>query len=181
MGYSFWLAARVLLYAPSHRQDSTYHVLCYTSHGALAGTRHSSMGPPHEGSIWRPIVPWANTLTMELHLTPHQTYGYVKMDNNGENPLLPLHVLLISVSSKVIFYMHHLTDRTSHITVYDTPVMEHWLELEIGHWVQSLQWVKSIKEPLLSIGKSSLCGSSGLPFSLSEWSLTICLTPYNRK
>ena len=25
MGYSFWLAARVLLYAPSHRQDSTYH------------------------------------------------------------------------------------------------------------------------------------------------------------
>ena len=27
MGYSFWLAARVLLYAPSHRQDSTYHGL----------------------------------------------------------------------------------------------------------------------------------------------------------
>ena len=25
MGYSFQLAARVLLYAPSHRQDSTYH------------------------------------------------------------------------------------------------------------------------------------------------------------
>ena len=25
MGYSFRLAARVLLYAPSHRQDSTYH------------------------------------------------------------------------------------------------------------------------------------------------------------
>ena len=38
-----------------------------------------------------------------------------------------------------------------------------------------------IKEPLLLIGKSSLCGSSGFPFSLSEWSLTICLTPYNRK
>ena len=31
MGYSFRLAARVLLYAPSHRQDSTYHGLCYTS------------------------------------------------------------------------------------------------------------------------------------------------------
>ena len=38
-----------------------------------------------------------------------------------------------------------------------------------------------IKEPLLLIGKSSLCGGSGFPFSLSEWSLTICLTPYNRK
>ena len=38
-----------------------------------------------------------------------------------------------------------------------------------------------IKEPLLLIDKSSLCGSSGFPFSLSEWSLTICLTPYNRR
>ena len=56
IGYSFRLAARVLLYAPSHRQNSTYHGLCYTSHGALAGTRNSSMGPPHEGSIRRPIA-----------------------------------------------------------------------------------------------------------------------------
>ena len=36
IGYSFRLAARVLLYAPSHRQDSTYHGLCYTSCGTLA-------------------------------------------------------------------------------------------------------------------------------------------------
>ena len=57
IGYSFRLTARVLLYAPSHRQDSTYHGLCYTSHGSLAGTRNSSMGPPHEGSIRRPIAP----------------------------------------------------------------------------------------------------------------------------
>ena len=53
------LTARVLLYAPSHRQDSTYNGLCYTSRGALAGagTRNSSVGPPHEGSIRRPIAP----------------------------------------------------------------------------------------------------------------------------
>ena len=38
IGYSYRLAARVLLYAPSHRQDNTYHGLCYTSRGALAGT-----------------------------------------------------------------------------------------------------------------------------------------------
>ena len=43
IGYSFRLPTRVLLYAPSHRQDSTYHGLC---HGALAGTRNSPMGPP---------------------------------------------------------------------------------------------------------------------------------------
>ena len=42
MGYSFRLASRVLLYAPSLRQDSTYHSLCYTSRGALFGTRNSS-------------------------------------------------------------------------------------------------------------------------------------------
>ena len=39
MGYSF-------RYASSHRQDNTYHGLCYTSRGELAGTRNSSMGPP---------------------------------------------------------------------------------------------------------------------------------------
>ena len=58
IGYSYRLTARVLLYAPSHRQDNTYHGLCYTSCGALAGTRNSSMGPPHEGSIRRPIAPY---------------------------------------------------------------------------------------------------------------------------
>ena len=39
------------------RQDNTYHGICYTSCGALAGMRNSSMGPPHEGSIRRPIAP----------------------------------------------------------------------------------------------------------------------------
>ena len=38
-----------------------------------------------------------------------------------------------------------------------------------------------IKEPLLLIGKSNLCGGSGFALSLSELSLTICLTPYNSK
>ena len=70
IGYSYRLTARVLLYAPSHRQDNTYQSLCYTSSGALAGTRNSSMGPPHEGSIRQPIAPWANALTTELHLAP---------------------------------------------------------------------------------------------------------------
>ena len=39
-----------------------------------------------------------------------------------------------------------------------------------------------IKEPLLLIEKSNPCGGSGFPLSLlSEWSFTICVTPYNRK
>ena len=47
IGYSLRLTARVLLYAPSHRQDSTYHGLCYTSRGALAGTRTSHQEDCH--------------------------------------------------------------------------------------------------------------------------------------
>ena len=38
-----------------------------------------------------------------------------------------------------------------------------------------------IREPLLLFGKSSPCGGSEFLLSLSEWSFTICLTPYNRK
>ena len=78
IGYSFRLTARVLLYAPSHRQDSTYQGLCYTSRGALAGMRNSPVGSPHEGSIQRPIAPWANALTTEPHLAP---YGITSHEN----------------------------------------------------------------------------------------------------
>ena len=44
MGYSFQLAARDHVYAPSNRQDSTYHGCYYTNRRALAGTRNSSVG-----------------------------------------------------------------------------------------------------------------------------------------
>ena len=44
IGYSFRLAERVLLYASFHRQDNTYHGLCYISHGALAGTTRCMKG-----------------------------------------------------------------------------------------------------------------------------------------
>ena len=66
-------SARVLLYAPSHRQDSTYHGLCYTSRGALAGsftkasllirTRLIGHLPTQSrlggGDVWRPLSPIA--------------------------------------------------------------------------------------------------------------------------
>ena len=85
MGYSFRLAASVLLYAPSHRQDNTYHGLCYTSRGALVGTRNSSVGPPHEESIRRPIAPCANALTTELHLAPPYVRRQITVDKMCEH------------------------------------------------------------------------------------------------
>ena len=85
-----------------------------------------------------------------------------------------------------------------------SPVVVRWVVGSILHWVDPLSYFSfqpvlydwcnkgrgmcypvcemvHIKEPLLLIDKSSLCGGSGFPFSLSEWSLTICLTPYNRR
>ena len=65
MGYSFRLAARVLLYAPSHRQDSTYQsvtpVMVHWLEREIAQWVHQ------EGLIRRPIAPWANAVTTELH------------------------------------------------------------------------------------------------------------------
>ena len=72
IGYSYRLTARVLLYAPSHSQDNTYHGLCYTSRGALAGTRNSSMGPLHEGSIRRPTAPRANVIPLSYVPLPFE-------------------------------------------------------------------------------------------------------------
>ena len=60
------------------------------------------------------------------------------------------------------------------------PVLHDWCNKGRG-MCYSVCGMVHIKEPLLLIDKSSLCGDSGFPFSLSEWSLTICLTPYNRR
>ena len=60
------------------------------------------------------------------------------------------------------------------------PVLHDWCNKGCG-MCYPVCGVVHIKEPLLLIRKSSLCGGSVFPFTLSEWSLIICLTPYNRK
>ena len=55
MGYSFQLAERVILYASSHRQGSTY-----TSCGALAGTMEN----------------WKEIIYLMMH-SRHFIYGYM--------------------------------------------------------------------------------------------------------
>ena len=56
IGYSYRLTARVLLYAPSHRQDSTYHGLCYTQWVHLMNDR--SDDPSHHE---RTLYLWATS------------------------------------------------------------------------------------------------------------------------
>ena len=113
----------------------------------LTATRNSSMGPPHEGSIRRPIAPWANALPLSYVPLPYW---------DGRPPLPPLS-----------YFSFH-------------PVLHNWCNNSHGMCYPVCGMVH-IKEPVLLIGKSSLCGGSGFPFFLSEWSLTICLMPYNRK
>ena len=60
------------------------------------------------------------------------------------------------------------------------PVLHDWFNKGRGMCYPVCGMVH-IKEHLLLIGRSSLCGGSGFPLSISEWSFTICLTPYNRK
>ena len=60
------------------------------------------------------------------------------------------------------------------------PVLHDWCYKGRGMYYP-VGGMMHIKEPLLLIGSSSLCGGSGFPLSLYEWSFTICPTPYNRK
>ena len=83
--YSFQLTARVLIYEPSHRQDITYHSLCYRSCEARAGTKNSLMGP-----LWGIDLTTNCTMsgssTMELHLTPWMNECMVEFNKctNGQ-------------------------------------------------------------------------------------------------
>ena len=58
------------------------------------------------------------------------------------------------------------------------PVLQDWCNKDCGMYY-SVCGMMLIKEPLLLIGKSSLCGGSGFPLSLSEGSFTLCQMPYN--
>ena len=80
-GLSFLLAARVILYAPSHKQDSTYHSLCCSSRGALAEMRSSSIGPP-----WM-IDPTTHHTTIR-HFTMVIINGVIKYFFPFKRPLL---------------------------------------------------------------------------------------------
>ena len=132
-----------------------------------------------------------------FYLTTHSTHfilrlygvGHMVKDHSDRerergNPLPP-HRLLFPISIKGSFIciipqtsIIHWVDPLSYFS-FQT-VLHDWCNKGRGMCYPVCGMVH-IKEPLLLIGKSSLCGGSGFLFSLSEWSLTICLTPYNRK
>ena len=86
--------------------------------------------------------------------------------------------LYLAPSLWVVGSILHGVDPLSYFSFQ--PVLHDWCNKGCGMCYPVCGMVH-IKEPLLLIDKSSVCGGSGFPFSLSEWSLTIRLTPYNRK
>ena len=86
IGHSFRLTARSILYAPSHRQDNTYHGLCYTSRGALAGTRRSR-----------------NEVNNVFHHTRY--YGYITPDVRVRTTQIIIG-LLFPIRRKKYFILH---------------------------------------------------------------------------
>ena len=69
-GYSFQLAARF----PDRITHTMAFVTPVVEHWL---EREIAQWVNHEGSIWWPIAPWVNTLTIELHLAP-QSCGHSK-------------------------------------------------------------------------------------------------------
>ena len=67
IGYSYRLTAG-FFYAPSHRQDNTYHGLCYTSRGALAGTRNIALAD---------ATSHLHSLCYVIHLEPYILWSAV--------------------------------------------------------------------------------------------------------
>ena len=88
-------------------------------------------------------------------------------DSKRGNPLPP-HGLLFLVSSKGSF----MVDPLSYFSF--KPVLHDWCNKGRGMCYPFCGMIH-IKEPLL------LIGGSVFPLWLSQWSFTICLTPYNRK
>ena len=111
MGFSFRLAANYPLYASSHRQNNTYHGLCYTSRGALVGTRNSSMGPP-----------WKIYLTTHRTMSERSYHGATSRSHNPSshsNFVIRLYVYLfmrkerdVAPRSCVYWWYHGPSDRS---------------------------------------------------------------------
>ena len=81
-----------------------------------------------------------------FYLTTHSThfiYGYMVSNIWLRTTLIvrkETHCRHIGYSFQLtFFYMHHPTYRIAHTTAFVTPVMEHWLELEIAQWVHPMK------------------------------------------
>ena len=116
------------------------------------------------------VVGFLSEWSFTIFLTPHVS------ENKGAGRSSEVeHSLMVRW---VVGSILHGVDPLSYFSFQ--PVLHDWCNKGRGMCYPVCGMVH-IKEPLLLIDKSSLCGGSRFPFSLSEWSLTIFLMPYNRR
>ena len=95
-----------VLYALSHRQDSTYHGLCYTSCGSLAGMRNSSS----LHCITVTNVTQSYTIMFSIHMGSEIEFGIihsVTKTRTGQKRSLFLGMLiLLTIHCRIPCYKH---------------------------------------------------------------------------
>ena len=64
---------RYIICTIAHKHDSTYHSLCFTSHGELGETKNSPMGPP-----WGIDQMTHCTIMLYNGVTSHSSYNQVQ-------------------------------------------------------------------------------------------------------
>ena len=156
----FAAAAKVLLYAPSHRQDVT---------------------PVVEHWLEREVpmygcTPYFFKSSIRLQNTSLRNMEFLLRDkvHSRHNTEVERSLMVRWVVGSIL----HEVDPLSYFSFQ--PVLHDWCNKGRG-MCYPVCGIVLIKEPLPLIGKSSPCGGSGFPLSLSERSFTICLTPCNRK
>ena len=119
------------------------------------------------------------------HWLEREIAQWVSLKHHGTGPSVDFfccfEVNLYSTIHYIVVYIRFVLHSLCPLSYFSfQPVLHDWCNKGRGMCYPVCGMVH-IKEPLLLIDKSSLCGGSGFPFSLSEWSLTICMTPYNRR
>ena len=123
----------------------------------------------HQQARERDVAPWEERSLMVvgsiLHGGPHRAISCSSQSST-------------TGVTKVFGSILHGVDPSSYCSFQ--PVLNDWCNKGRG-MCYPVCGIVHIKESLLLIEMSSPCGGDGITLSLSEWSFTICLTPYNRK
>ena len=99
----------------------------------------TSRSPPHEGSIRRPIAPWANALTTELHLAPHPMKDWSDDTSHHERTLLPRSYISLPTPWRIDRTTHRtMSERSYHGATSRSPPHEGLIGRHIAPWANAL-------------------------------------------
>ena len=171
----------LFIYAPSHRQDSTYHCLCYTTRGALAGMRNSSwrIDPMTHRTMSEhsyhgaPLVVWVKTMCHTLQDSVEQYVTRYRIQWNNVSHITGFsgticHMLQDSVEQCVTRYMIQWNNM-SHVTGFSGTIC-HTLQDSVEQYVTRyrIQWNNV----------SHITGFSGTMCHTLQDSVEQCVTRY---